>query len=87
MDKPAWVERILSDTQSHRSFINYIDETEKALLDGMRSSLQENNLDAARVYAGESNAWRKLRHQLAMYEREEEQYGIVQEQQGRPKNG
>ena len=80
MDKPAWIERILTDTQSYVSFMEYVDQTEKELLEQMRHELSENNLDAARVFAGESQAWKKLRHQLKMYEREEEQHGLIQEQ-------
>lgn len=82
MEKPAWIERILTDTQSYRSFLEYIDQTEKQLLEKMREALRENNLDAARVFAGESQAWKNLRHQLAMYEREEEQNAIIQQEQG-----
>jgi hypothetical protein len=79
MDKPAWIERILSDTQSHQSFLDYISQVEGVLLEDMRVSIAENKVDAARVSAGESMAWKKLRNQLSMYEREEEQNGIIQE--------
>ena len=80
MDKPAWIERILSDTQSYKSLMEYIETTETSLLQEMRQALEADNLESARIFAGESNAWKKLRHQLTMYEREEEQHGIIQEQ-------
>ena len=82
MDKPAWIERILSDTQSYRSFMETIEQNETSLLQEMRHCLENNDLDKARILAGESIAWKKVRHQLTMYEREEEQHGIIQE--GRP---
>lgn len=80
MDKPAWIERILSDTQSHRSFIEYIDTTEASLLQEMQQAVVENKIESARVFAGQLEAWKKLRHQLKMYEREEEQHANIQEQ-------
>ena len=79
MDKPAWIERILSDTASHQSFMDFVQQNETVLLTKMRDCLQKNELDSARVFAGESNAWKTLRQQIQMYEREEEQYGIIQE--------
>ena len=80
VDKPAWVERIMMDTQAHNSMLEYISGEEDSLLQEMRDSLTANDLDKARVLAGESFAWKKLRHQLKMYEREEEQNAIIQGQ-------
>jgi hypothetical protein len=79
VDKPAWIERILSDTQAYQSLSDYITQEEDMLLEQMRDSLASNDLDKARVFAGESFAWKKLRQQIRMYEREEEQHGIIQE--------
>ena len=81
-ERERWIERILSDTQSHNSFLAYIDTRETDLLQEMRHAVKEDNMDSARVFAGESLAWEKLRNQLLMYQREEEQNGIIQE--GRP---
>ncbi len=80
MDKPAWIERILSDTGSYQSLLDYIDTTETGMLQEMQQAIVKNDLEAARVFAGELEAWKKLRHQLKMYEREEEQDAIIQEQ-------
>ena len=82
MDKPAWIERILSDTQSHRSFLDFIEQKEGALLEEMRKDVANDKMDSARVSAGKSLAWKEIRDQLTMYQREEEQDAIIQE--GRP---
>ena len=79
MDKPAWIERILSDTQSHRSFLDFIEQKEGALLEEMRKDVANDKMDSARVSAGKSLAWKEIRDQLTMYQREEEQNGIIQE--------
>ncbi len=80
MDKPAWIERILSDTGSYRSLLEYISATEATVLQEMHSAVVADKMESARVFAGELEAWKKLRHQLKMYEREEEQDAIIQEQ-------
>jgi hypothetical protein len=80
LDKPAWIERILSDTSSYRSFMDFVNGNEASLLSKMRDAIQKGEVDIARVHAGESNAWKQLRQQIQMYEREEEQNGIIQEQ-------
>jgi len=82
LDKPAWIERILSDTSSYTSFMDYVNRNEATLLGKMRDAIQNGETDIARVHAGESNAWKQLRQQIQMYEREEEQNGIIQEQRG-----
>ena len=79
MDKPAWIERILSDSTSYKSFIETIDSEEASLKASLHKSIVEDKVEEARVIAGELNAWANLRHKLKMYEREEEQYGIIQE--------
>jgi hypothetical protein len=81
LDKPAWIERIVNDTQAYQSFLDYIITEESRLMEQMRDALALNELDKARICAGESSAFKKLRHQILMYEREEEQYAIVQEQE------
>lgn len=80
MEKPAWIDRIMSDSAARTSFIDFIIERENEALVGMRDALAADKLEAARVFAGESNAWKALRNQLTMYEREEEQNVIIQEQ-------
>ena len=79
MDIPTWVERILSDTQSHQSFLDFIGQKEGALLEEMRKDVANDKMDSARVSAGKSLAWKEIRDQLTMYQREEEQNGIIQE--------
>ena len=79
MDKPAWIERILSDTQSHQSFLDFLNQKEGALLEEMRKAVADDKMDSARVSAGKSLAWKEIRDQLTMYQREEEQNGIIQE--------
>jgi hypothetical protein len=79
LDKPAWIDRILSDTQSHASFIEYIDSRESTLLEEMRDCIGKNKVEEARVLAGQSFELKELRNQLRMYEREEEQNAIIQE--------
>ena len=83
MDKPAWIERILSDTTSYRSFMDFVIQSEATLLTKMRDAIQKGEVDIARVHAGESNAWKQLRQQIQMYEREEEQNGLIQQEQRR----
>jgi len=80
MTTPAWIERIKDDPSALASFNQYLDEQEGELLQKMRDCLEGNELDKARVFGGESNAYKKLRHQIKMYQREEEQQnGIIQE--------
>jgi hypothetical protein len=79
-DKPIWVERIMSDTASYQSFLDFVRSNETSLLEEMRKCVSHNDMDQARVFGGESRAWEKLRNQLLMYEREEQQNGIIQEQ-------
>jgi hypothetical protein len=79
-DKPIWVERIMSDTASYQSFLDFISENESNSLRLMRDCISNNDLQRAGVLAGESNTWKRLRNQLLMYEREEQQNGIIQEQ-------
>lgn len=79
-DKPIWIERIMSDTASHQSFLDFVHANETSLLHEMRKCISNNDMDQARVFGGESKAWEKLRNQLLMYEREEQQNGIIQEQ-------
>lgn len=83
MDKPIWVERILSDTQSYLSFMEFIDHREASLMRKMHEEISENQMEKARVHAGEAKAFQALRHQIKMYEREEEQHGIIQQEQAR----
>lgn len=58
--------------------MDYVNQNEKRLLTEIRDCIQKNELDVARTLAGESNAWKLIRHQIKMYEREEEQHGIIQ---------
>ena len=81
MDKPAWIERIISDTSSLVSFMDFVNKNETALLMKMRDAIQKGADDIARVHGGESLAWKELRQQIQMYQREEEQNAIIQEQQ------
>jgi hypothetical protein len=62
--------------------MDYVNQNEAALLWKMRDAIQKGEIDIARVHGGESNAWKQLRQQIQMYEREEEQHGIIQEQGG-----
>ena len=82
MDKPTWIDRIQRDPQANQSMLEYIDANESALLNQMHDAICASKMEESRVFAGEAMAWKKLRHQLKMYEREEEQHGIIQEQRG-----
>ena len=79
MDKPLWVDRIQRDPQSYQSLLDFIDQNEHTLLGQMHDAICRNEIETSRVFAGEAQAWQKMRHQLKMYEREEEQHGIIQE--------
>lgn len=70
----------MSDTSSYQSFIDYIEGAEASLDVELRDAVCNNEIEEARVVAGELRCLEKLRHQLRMYEREEEQNAIIQEQ-------
>ena len=79
MDKPLWVDRIQRDPQSYQSLLDFINENDVSLSASMLNAVKSDNLNEARNCAAEIIAWGKILHQLKMYEREEEQHGIIQE--------
>lgn len=72
MDKPYWIELILRDEVTYNSFLESIDTYEALANTAIRDALVAGDTEKARVCAGESSAWQKLRQQVQMYRREEE---------------
>ena len=79
---PSWIDKLMHDPIALRSFFEYIDSQEAILLSQMRDLLAEGEENKARVLGGKSIAYKELRHQITMYQREEEQVnGIIQQGQ------
>ena len=79
---PTWLDRLMRDNLSLESFLEEISANEDALKAKMHQHIVDNKVEAARVVAGELNAWKKLRDKIRMYQREEEQNEFIQEQTG-----
>jgi len=80
-DKPLWVETLLNNTSARDSFMEYVEKREADAVYSMRDSFKS-DVDQARIFAGESECWKRLKNQILMYEREEEQNAFIQEQTG-----
>ena len=81
-EKPLWIDCLMRSTNALTSFKEYVKTEEGSLLEEMRVALQADKLDSARVSAGESIVGQKLRNQIAIYEREEQQNAVIQKERG-----
>lgn len=85
IEKPVWIDYILTSTQAYNSFMAYCDEQRRLKVEEILGMLKAGKVSEADALAGHVDFIDTMRNTLEMYRKEEQDYAAIQEQ--RRENG